>query len=771
MATATETYIPTAEPIYDPAAEDSAMGGRGGGGGMGMGSDDGGGFESTSQGQNIGLAVLKRWPWLLVGIVGGLVLGLLYHTQQSPTYQSNAQLLVIKNRPELMTGAGGNTSMTFVEDYVTTQVTLLRSEMILLIAARKMQESQFQIKPPSSDRDRVNFMMSRFTVMRERETGSAQPTNVLGIAFRSGNPGDSALYLRAIIDAYREQLASLYAEATITQEKNVQRDIDTLTNDINELYQHPEKGINKFSQDIMLITREDLTSMRSRLTLNINDKQQKKLKLTVIDKQLEDIQKIGDNPIARQELLRRTPGYVPRQANITSLDSKNPQDVLFSFELQRQELSTKFGKDHPEMQALDGRIRMLKGFLERQGGGMKEKLLDDLSIHEITLMQDKRILENQISTITDQISEDEQKIDAVSKLTVQRDDRLKTLERVNQALEMKRSELKMLQNSRSTTGGYKVEDITKPTEGAQVSPILYRSILFGLFLGLVAGGGLALSMELTDRSFRTPAEIQRRLGLRIFGHIPRLKVDEPTERNSTAGIESSLISFYRPSSTEAEAYRGVRTQLYFSTQGRGHQVIQVTSPNPGDGKSTLAANLAISIAQSGKRVVLIDCDFRKPRVHKIFKLPKPELGLATVMSGEAKLSTAVQSCEIENLSLMPCGPRPANPAELLTAPKFSEVLRELRESFDFVIVDTPPVLAVSDPSVVAPRVDGVLLVFRMTKNARPVTERAREQLGAVGARMLGVVVNASSARSGGYGGYGYAYQYEYQYAESYADQE
>ena len=115
-----------------------------------------------------------------------------------------------------------------------------------------------------------------------------------------------------------------------------------------------------------------------------------------------------------------------------------------------------------------------------------------------------------------------------------------------------------------------------------------------------------------------------------------------------------------------------------------------------------------------------------------------------------------------------CGPRPANPAELLTSPKFQEVLAELKGLFDFVIVDTPPVLAVTDPSAVAPRVDGVLLVFRMTKSARPAAERAREQLGAVGARMLGVVVNAAAARSAGYAGYGYAYQYDYVYSDDYA---
>ena len=727
-------------------------------------------FESTAPSQNLGLAILKRWPWIIVGVIGGVILGLLYHFQQKPVYQSSAQLLVIKNRPEMISG-GTTNSLTFVEDYVTTQVTLLKSELILMVAASKLQENQFQNRPPASDKDRVGYMTRNFTVMREREAGSNQFTNVLALTFRSGNPGDSAQYLRAIIEAYRAQLATLYSEASTREIERMEQDIRRIDNERNTILKGTEKGkegIEYLNREIQAITNEDLSSMRSRLTANVNDKLQMQKREAFLNRRIESIEKIGPNRSARMDLFIQY-GGTPRQMNITQLDSRNPQDVLFSFQLQRTELSQKYGKDHPEIQSLDGRMRMLKELIALQAP--EEKLqLDELAVLERTYRQERDTLKDQIDATTQQITQDEQKIKIVSALVSQKEQREFRLKELTAEGEKLAAEKGRMESTR-TSGGYKVEDITKPTEGFQVAPSLYRSLLFGLFLGLIAGGGLALTMELTDRSFRSPSEIRRRLGLPILGHIPRLKIDEPAERPSATGIEPSLVSFYRPTSTEAEAYRGVRTQLYFSTQGRGHQVIQVTSPNPGDGKSTLAANLAISIAQSGKRVVLIDCDFRKPRVHKIFKLPKPDVGLASVMSGDAPLMTAVQGCEIENLSLMPCGPRPANPAELLTSPKFTEVLRDLRERFDFVIVDTPPVLAVSDPSAVAPRVDGVLLVFRMTKNARPLTERAREQLAAVGARMLGVIVNASAERSAGYGGYGYAYQYEYQYAESYTDQD
>src|SRR5262249_3549316 len=144
------------------------------------------------------------------------------------------------------------------------------------------------------------------------------------------------------------------------------------------------------------------------------------------------------------------------------------------------------------------------------------------------------------------------------------------------------------------------------------------------------------------------------------------------------------------------------------TQGEGHKVIQVTSPNKGDGKSLLIANLAVSIAQSGKRVLLIDADCRRPRQHKVFNV-RAESGLASVIGGMDDLPAAVVATAVPGLWLLPCGPVPPNPAELLTSPRFKHLLDEMREQYDFVLVDTPPLLAVTDPCVVAPRVDGLFL--------------------------------------------------------------
>jgi capsular exopolysaccharide synthesis family protein len=196
----------------------------------------------------------------------------------------------------------------------------------------------------------------------------------------------------------------------------------------------------------------------------------------------------------------------------------------------------------------------------------------------------------------------------------------------------------------------------------------------------------------------------------------------------------------------------------------------VTSPDTSDGKSTLSANLAVSIAQAEKKVILIDADFRRPRVHKLFNL-SAEKGLASVMTGEAQFIDVIQATTIPGLSVLTCGPIPPNPAELLTLPLFKEMLASLREKFDYVLIDTPPLLAVTDPCTVAPYVDGVLLTIRISKNARPNALRAKEMLSALGAHVIGVVVNGvrTDAKGYGYGGYGYDSKYYHTYSNYESD--
>jgi succinoglycan biosynthesis transport protein ExoP len=321
-------------------------------------------------------------------------------------------------------------------------------------------------------------------------------------------------------------------------------------------------------------------------------------------------------------------------------------------------------------------------------------------------------------------------------------------------------------------GGFLTEIIT-PVERAEKPcwPILPIVIGLGGICGMFLGCGLAYLVELSDRSFRSPEELHHTLRLPIMAHIPvgsKRKKHRTRTADGSGEIDPSIVVAHRPASRFAEVFRGLRTALRFSATGADCRVIQVTSANPSDGKTTVAANLAASTAQSGKRVLLVDADLRRPRVAAAFGL-QVNCGLTEVLTGDAEVVDAATESGVENLWILPCGKKPSNPAEILSSQAFERFVETVREQYDLVIIDSPPVLAVSDPAIIAPRVDGVLLTIRLTKHGRPQVIQARESLASLGANILGVIVNGSGKSVGyGYGnsqgytsgsGYGYGYGY------------
>jgi capsular exopolysaccharide synthesis family protein len=191
---------------------------------------------------------------------------------------------------------------------------------------------------------------------------------------------------------------------------------------------------------------------------------------------------------------------------------------------------------------------------------------------------------------------------------------------------------------------------------------------------------------------------------------------------------------------EAEAYLAVRVALYHATKASDCRVIQITSPIHGEGKTTLAANIAVSMAQSGQRVVLIDADLRRPRLAEIFGL-SDKVGLTSVLAGETDLAAALQPSAVPGLSILGSGPMSPNPAEVVASPHMRTLLDTLRQQCDYVLIDTPPLLAVPDARMMAHSVDGILLTLRNSKHGRPLAQSARDILSAAGAKILGVVVN------------------------------
>jgi polysaccharide biosynthesis transport protein len=294
-------------------------------------------------------------------------------------------------------------------------------------------------------------------------------------------------------------------------------------------------------------------------------------------------------------------------------------------------------------------------------------------------------------------------------------------------------------------GGY-ITQVICPVETPRkaVSPILAMTLGAGGLLGLFLGVGLAYVADLRDRTFRGPGEVEQTLELPLLAEVPPMgrttRQFARSENGAASGIDPGVVAHHQPASQDAEAIRGLRTAFCFITRRGGQKVIQITSPSAADGKTTLAANLAVSLAQSGRTVLLVDADFRSPAVHWLFGVDF-SLGLSSIISDQAELTDAIQGVGIENLSILPAGPLPANPADLLTSVRFEQFLAVAREQYDYVIIDSPPLLAISDASVIAARADGVLLTLRITRNGAPAAAQAARMLTAMDAQTLGVVVN------------------------------
>ena len=262
-------------------------------------------------------------------------------------------------------------------------------------------------------------------------------------------------------------------------------------------------------------------------------------------------------------------------------------------------------------------------------------------------------------------------------------------------------------------------------------------------VSLVLAIGIALMLELVDTSLRTPLDVVRHLRIPLLGVIP----DADDEEMEIARIETAVRD--TPQSMFVEAFRAVRNNLQFTSTADRQRTIVVTSPGPQDGKTTVACNLSAMVAQGGRRVLLVDANFRRPAVHGVFPL-QTSRGLSNILVGDANFLDVVNRTDIPNMNVLGSGPVPPNPAELMGCSQMGEFLDEVSRLYDQVIIDTPPVLLASDASVLASRTDGVILVCRAKSNSRGIGSRACGLLARVNAHLFGAVLNAAQVRRGGY---------------------
>ncbi len=298
-----------------------------------------------------------------------------------------------------------------------------------------------------------------------------------------------------------------------------------------------------------------------------------------------------------------------------------------------------------------------------------------------------------------------------------------------------------------------VEPATVPA--APINSRTFTNTLLAAVVGAMLAVGLAFLIDYLDDTVKSPDDVREAFDLTTMGVIGRFepKTNEP---------KTAMPVTSAPRSPTAEAFRSLRTNIQFASIDKQIRTLLITSASPGEGKTTIALNLAASLAQAGQSVALLDCDLRRPSIHRWLGMPN-SMGLSNAALQAGKLNGNLQSTAIENLKALTSGPLPPNPSELLGSERVARILEELKQQADIVIIDSPPTLVVTDPAVLAKRVDAVLLVVETGATRRDTVEQALESLQQVGANVVGVVLNKLSVKRGGHYRYQY-YHYYYHYS-------
>lgn len=751
-----------------------------------IGHDSAGSPASNSRTIEIISLITRHFGKIFVMALIGTGLGYLYFTRTPPVYQSSISVHIRsdfngKNNPLQGSESTHPGSRDEPHTALLTSPFIVEKALVAPLEADKEKSSRVCDLPCFANLPKPSGAVIRGLNARNAQQNGVENRDIVNLTYRNSDPLAAKLVLEALVDSYREYLAESH--------KNVGQDLLRLIDDARlkllETAKRTEDAYAMFRADTPLMFHEDDKAINvHKSRMSEIELARRNMRILITDKKaalqsiLQALETGGSREAISLMLLTMKP-----DARLSDAGLKSPAQEIFALQLELELAMQDLGTDHPKVKNIQKRLDMTQKFLlsqvDDEGGKQQIKKGDFLSVCLDALRYEVQSLESRAIELDELFESERYNAKSIAAYELKNQQYLKEIERTEtlyQRVLKQLDELNLLQDY----GGYKMSIISPANVGYQVAPNFLQCLLVGALAGAALGLALAYLSESNDKTFRTPEEISQQLGVPIVGHVPVIHGGPSTYNRTQTSLDPSLVAVFKPKSQTSEAYRAIRTALYFSSRGEGHRIIQVTSPNPGDGKTTLCCNLAVSIAQSGKRVLLIDADFRRPRVHKVLGISK-DVGMSSVIAGTVELPDAIQTTEVENLWGLVCGPHPNNPCELLTSRRFEELLEILRDRFDFVLIDTPPVMAVTDPAAVAPRVDGVFVTITLNKRTRFDATKTIEILSSVGANMLGVIVNriGTSKKSNymGYSGYGeyryssrskasYGYDYSYDYSDA-----
>ena len=693
------------------------------------------------------LAVLHKRRGLLLTAVGlSLLVAVLHNYTTRPVYQATVQLLIDKGQPKVLPGS--QMVDPGLQD-MQTEYELLRGRAIAEELVKRLElhkSAELQTGPMMSPWERfqrkflgrapevtvdADGMPLSPAAAAVRSRVSVEPLpggRLVNLRFRAYDPGIAANAANALAELYIEQRRELRLETST--EAN-----DWLADRVREQrkkLEDSERALLTYQQRHGIAAGDDDgaaddENTAALTTAALNARMERLAKETT----LAQMRGVGPTQLAAFPQISSSAGVQAARARISALQADQAR------------LAETLGDRHPEMVAVRGEMRQAEDKLHAEVRAALRAFESEV--------QSARARE---AVLAGNLDRAKGQAMAVSRNSVELSALKRDVESHRQLYQtlIDRNKETGLETELKATNVRIVERAEKP--GAPFSPNRPRTYQLALLIGLALGIGLTLLFENFDNTVRTPEDVKA-MNLPFLGMIPA--VVPPA--GATAPRPAALR---QPDGPVAEAYRVVRTNLLFSTVGEGGRALVVTSTNPGEGKTTTAANLALSLAANGARVLVVDADLRRPTLHQHFGISKTP-GLSDVIIGKRQISEAILTPRGKGFHVLPCGYVPPNPAELLGSQVMREIVGALKTRYDWVLIDTPPVLAMADTPVLCPYVDGVILVIASEASSRPAVQRAVDQLAGVGGSVIGAVLNKVDLKRNSY----YYSQYYGEYYRSY----
>jgi len=712
------------------------------------------------------MRVLIKRKWVVVScLVGIFAVVAIASLKQTPIYSAVGRIAVNKADSNLIAFKDSAPVVDYSDQSdLDTEVRILQSD---LLALQVIRELNFDKRPEfggRSDQKQPNLVADPLQTDSTRTTallgafhsglyvGLIPNTRIIEIHFNSTDPQLAASAVNTLASTYVEQNFKTKFESTMQasdwlskQLVDLQMKVETSQEKLVRYQkEHEILGIDEKQN----ITTEKLDEVNKELTAAESDRVQKE----AVYRQTQS----GDPEVVAATIT----ADAATGAAGSLLDKLREQQA--SLRIQVAELSTQFGPSYPKVNQLNNQLKEI----DRQLQSETNKAVDHLRSQYLAALQRETMLRESFEKQKQEANKLNES--AIEYSLLKRD--VESNRTLYEGLLEKLKEAGVTAGLRSNN--FRIVDAARvPT--SPIEPNIPRNLAFALVLGAITGVGLAFLLENMDNTVRTPEQAQALSALPSLGMIPL------GSKTTTHGLVTGrlaltpsqeaveMVTQVRPQSQMAESYRALRTSLLLSNLGAPPKVILVTSARPQEGKTTTSINTAIVLSQKGVRVLLVDGDLRRPSIHKTLGMG-PRSGLSNVLTGSATLAqTIAVSPMLPNLSILPAGTPPPNPAELLASSNMRDILAELREQFDHIVIDTPPTLSVTDAVVLSPGADATILVIRSSHTTKQALRRARDILMQVNAHVAGVLLNAVDLTSPDYY---YYYEYQGKYSQYYREE-